>query len=234
MSSSLVSANLKFGEMVRKALGKAPDAEVHETGVPDVYVGRLQGLPLMLPASDLGRWLIADSATARITRPAAKCLVMVLESPHVDEYDPTHCYTPWPANGVTGENIQSRALELAELLSVPLDIGLILFNAIPYQCSQGNSRPAKEWKVRRDRIFAHAWEQDATKSLFRARLNHWVAPGDVVVNCCTAGLSCKPKLRDLVETEIVGSLGNTVTRFRMHHPASWIKGKPLSKCLVNA
>lgn len=234
MSSHLGLADLNFGEMVRQALGKAPDAAVHEIRAPDVYVGQLRELPLMLPTSDLGRWLTADTATARSGRPLAKCMVMVLESPHVDEYDPAHCYTPWPANGMTGENIQGRVLELAELLSVPLDIGLILFNAIPYQCSQGDSGSAKEWKVRRDRIFAHAWKQEATRSLFRARLNHWVSPGDVVVNCCTAGLKCKPKLRDLVEKEIVDLLGSTVTRFRMHHPSSWIKSKPLSKCLIPA
>lgn len=234
MNSHLGLSDLNFGKMVRQALDKAPDAAVHEHSVPDVYVGQLQDLPLMLPASDLGRWWAADTETARSARPAAKCMVIVLESPHVDEYDATHCYTPWPANGTTGENIQSRVLELAELLSVPLEVGLILFNAIPYQCSQGNSGSAKEWKARRDKIFSHAWKQDATRSFFRARLKGWVLPGDIVVNCCTAGLKCKPPLRDLVETEIVSLLGDTVKRVRMHHPSSWIKRKPLSECLILA
>lgn len=231
MSSDLSwDADLKFGEMVRQALGKPPAALVHEIRTPDVYVGRLQDLPLMLPANVLGRWQSADTPLARVGRPADRCLVMVLESPHVDEYDPTHCYTPWPANGSTGSNIQSRALELAKLFGVPQETGLVLINAIPYQCSQGKA--GKDWRLRRDQVFEHAWRQEATRALFRARLKHWVRPRDVLVNACTKGPSCKPALRDLVEAGMTGLFDDTVRRFRLHHPSSWRDAKPLASCLI--
>lgn len=214
-------SHLNFGEMSRRALRKAEPGEVHEIRCPDVYVGRLCDLPPLLRTDHLGRWQFSDSADARHTRPDCRCVVMVLESPHVDEFDPTHCYTPWPANGLTGAAIQRNALQMSEVLKVPRDTGLVLFNAIPYQCSQVRIGKKSEWKERRDLIFSHCWAQDATKALFRARLRHWVKPGDVVVNACTAGLQSKPKLRDLVEAEMTGLFGAAVIRFRMHHPAGW-------------
>ena len=214
-------SDLTFGEMVRCALKKPATAVVHEIRCPDVYVGRLRDLPLQPPTDHLGRWQFSDSAKARGARPDFECVVMVLESPHVDEFDPTHCYTPWPANGSTGGALQRKAVQMSEILNVPLDTGLVLFNAIPYQCSQGSAGKKSEWKERRDLVFSHSWAQDSTKALFRARLRHWVRPGDVVVNACTAGLQSEPKLRDLVEAEMTGFFGSTVTRFRMHHPAGW-------------
>ena len=214
-------AKLSFGDMVRQALGKAPADHVCEIRCPDVYVGRLADLPPQSKPDLLGRWQTADSDTARRGRPAGRCVVMVLESPHVDEFDPTHCYTPWPANGKTGYRLQSRALQLADLLGVPPDTGLVLLNAIPYQCSQVVSVSDRAWKERRDRVFVHVWAQEETRALFRARLIHWVQAGDVLVNACTAGLSRGPKLRDLVETEMADLFKGAVTRSRMHHPSGW-------------
>lgn len=218
---------------MRRVSKKAATAAVHEIRCPDVYVGRLRDLPLQLPTDHLGRWQFSDSAAARGTRPDFRCVVMVLESPHVDEFDPTHCYTPWPANGSTGGAIQRKALQMSEILNVPLDTGLVLLNAIPYQCAQGSAGQKTEWKERRDVVSTHSWAQDSTKALFRARLRHWVKPGDVVVNACTAGLQSEPKLPDLVEAEMSGLFGTTVTRFRMHHPAGWHR-KHLADHLLNS
>ena len=226
-------SELNFGEMVRRALKTAETVAVHEIRCPDVYVGRLRDLPLQLPTDHLGRWQFSDTALARGTRPDFRCIVLVLESPHVDEFDPTHCYTPWPANGSTGDSIMRRALQMSEILNVPLDTGLVLLNAIPYQCSQASADKESEWKERRDLVFSHSWAQDSTKALFRARLRHWVKPGDVVVNACTAGLQCEPKLRDLVEAEMTGLFDATVTRVRMHHPAGW-RRKHLAEHLLDS
>jgi len=228
------NSELDFEEMVRCALGREATAGIHSLRCPDVYVGRLRDLPYQPPSNHLGCWQLADSATARHGRPDFPCLVLVLESPHVDEFDPTHCYTPWPANGPTGRSIGRYASRLSALLDVPLDTGLVLLNAIPYQCSQGNGGGGSEWQQRRDAVFSYSWEQASTKALFRARLRHWVRSGDIVVNACTKGLPrTKARLRDLVEAEMTKALDTTVTRFRMHHPAGW-RWSDLAKHLLDS
>jgi hypothetical protein len=173
---------------------------------PDVYVGTIDKLST---ESAEGCGILRFAAGERsTTRPDAPCLLLVMESPHVDEFDASKGdYVPWPANGKTGQAIQKRTPKLAVDLGLPSEAGLILLNAIPFQCSLGSqdtpasgSKPSVNWRKRRDEVFRQVWNSGG-RELFLDRLRSWHCRGDTLVNACTRGRSGKP-LRDLVEEAI--------------------------------
>ena len=134
-------------------------------------------------------------------------LILVLESPHVDEYrKDLRGPTPAPAKGRTGLSIRRQLGSLLEFvrprLCEPLE--LLLVNAVQYQCSRGQLLTCYRSKVNRDRIFRHFFgtQPKATGKEFRSRMSGYVKEGDVVINCCTAGVTKKP-LRDLVTISLV-------------------------------
>jgi hypothetical protein len=146
-----------------------------------------------------------------IKRPNSPCLIMVLESPHVDEFKDE----PGPAKGFTGEMIRKY---LPDALGRPLleGMGLLLLNAVQYQCSLGSNTV-----VYRDRIFRATWSQGG-KEDFLARFQSVVMPEDWVMNCCTKGndFEINTPLRSLVELAVRQTVPQVQTIRRMH-PASW-------------
>lgn len=147
------------------------------------------------------------------------CVLLILESPHKDEYDGA---SPKPANGPTGCNIAKHLLNVNGL-SQYSDHGLVLINAVQYQCSRG--KPPKD---HRDACFRHIWENGG-RADFIDRLKAIQSPGDVFVNACTRGTREKPlneQLRCLVHSavlEIAGLLD--AEPYRRNHPASWRRKK---------
>jgi hypothetical protein len=138
---------------------------------------------------------------------------MVLESPHRDEYKDHQ--KPVPANGQTGRNIR-RYLPCIPHVK---EMGLVLLNAIPYQCSLGEKDRAF-----RDRIFSEIWQQGG-KTCFESRLRGTFSNGDVVLNCCTKIVDLKSEkyLRELIDEVILGvELGCPV--IRRSHSVNW-RGK---------
>ena len=171
---------------------------------PDQYVGRLsqifgrQDFPERLPV---------------VMRPNLPCIIMVLESPHIDEY----IGTPGPAKGFTGEMIRlhlQKALPIEEIGGY----GLIVMNAIQYQCSLGVSTD-----FFRDRVFRASWNLGGRESL-GIRVERLYRHGDVLVNCCTKGkdYGVNTPLRLLVEGELRRVLPG-VRSIRRLHPSSWRK-----------
>ncbi len=148
------------------------------------------------------------AASERTTQP---CIVMVLESPHVDEF----IGTPGPAKGFTGDMIRNHLLEALRGLNHD-GFGLILINAIQHQCSLGT-----DTSLHRDVIFRAVWAEGGREN-FCSRLLSVVLPGDIVMNCCTKGndFEANYPLRSLVEASIRDTLPSTVNVRRMH-PASW-------------
>lgn len=169
---------------------------------PDQFLGFIGGLlgkprfPMRIPAQ---------------SRPPGDCVIMVLESPHVDEFSGEL----GPANGATGEMIR---LHLEESLGFHrmADYGLVLVNAIQHQCSLGANTV-----VYRDRIFRAVWSNGGEQD-FRNRMVALFRPGDVLVNCCTKGndFEIHPPLRNLVEMALRAALPNVESVRRMH-PAAW-------------
>jgi len=169
---------------------------------PDQYLGSLAGI---LEKSDFS---VRIPAALRPTQP---CLIMILESPHIDEFNGAL----GPAKGFTGEMIRQH---LRQSISLPNleDFGLILVNAVQYQCSLGVSTERY-----RDSIFRAAWDAGGRLN-FGERIKQLVRTGDVVVNCCTKGndFAINTPLRSLVETEVRRVLPG-IRSIRRMHPASW-------------
>lgn len=151
---------------------------------------------------------------ATTKRPAGlSCLVLILESPHKDEFNAT---PPVPANGITGTNIRSYIMQV-EGLAAYSEFGLILMNAIQFQCSLGAPTDCF-----RDDIFRAVWvDDDLGRSNFQKRLRDVFISGDVIVNCCTKGKK-KPYLRDLVQ-EAIDKINNKEFKKvkRRNHPSCW-------------
>ena len=169
---------------------------------PDQYLGSLNEI--------IGNNIFPTRQSVT-TRPNNPCLIMVLESPHVDEFKGEH----GPANGLTGEMIRKHLLEAIDLSGVE-GMGLVLLNAVQYQCSLGSNTV-----VYRDRIFRAVWCQGGREN-FQARFKTVFKHGDMVMNCCTKGndFEIHTPLRSLVELALRQAMPHIKTIRRMH-PASW-------------
>jgi hypothetical protein len=169
---------------------------------PDQYLGMLSGI--------IGKphFPLRVAADERTEQP---CLVIILESPHIDEF----IGDPGPARGFTGDMIRNYLHESINLQEVD-GFGLVLINAIQHQCSLGNST-----SEHRDKIFRSVWARGGQEN-FEARLRSVLRPGDVVMNCCTKGndFELNTPLRSLVEASTRLQFPEVQTVRRMH-PASW-------------
>lgn len=180
---------------------------------PDRYAGLIANL------ADKADWSDAAHGNPDI-RPPHQCVLLVMESPHIDEYSAKFFYTPWPANGPTGKRIRQRIA--AAGLPITADTGLVLINAIPFQCSLGKSPIGKD----RDTVFRLAWERGG-RAFFQSRLMHWYREGDLVVNACTVGKDGHRPLREDVEDAIEDAVPDAL-RFRRYHPFSWFNAARVS------
>lgn len=195
----------KFEQIVNQAVS-LQGRPVETRACPDQFLGLVRELTTL------------HSFSKRVPahqRPDHSCVLLVLESPHVEEF----IGEPGPAKGATGGMIRQY---LAAVLGRPhiQDHGLLLVNAIQYQCSLGTNT-----KVYRDRIFRAVWANGG-KSDFCNRIITRFRPGDVLVNCCTKGNDFEvfDPLRNLVEAALHEAIPNVVS-LRRTHPASWFDAK---------
>jgi len=135
---------------------------------------------------------------------------MILESPHKDEFFGGGAA---PANGNTGSNIKAWVADESLGFNTK-DFGLILMNAIQYQCSLGC--PTSYY---RDDVFRDVWSNGGSND-FLERLDSVYHRGDVVVNCCTKG-NGQPSLRRLVQTAITAPQSDFGVVEQRNHPSSW-------------
>jgi len=138
------------------------------------------------------------------------CIILIMESPHIQEYIDIVA----PAKGRTGGYIRTKFNSVVGFDRYS-EYGLILMNAIQYQCSLG--KPTTQF---RDEVFKFAWNE-VGESNFRFRLRNTILENDVVVNCCTKG-HYVPYLRTLVQSAIENELQNDMNRIlNRTHPSSW-------------
>lgn len=170
---------------------------------PDQYVGKIKDFNNDFPVRKSAHERPKDT----------RCLIMILESPHIKEFKGE----PGPAQGNTGGLIRKHILEV-EGLSAYSDYGLILINAIQNQCSLGY--PTAFY---RDQVFIHAWEKGARED-FVNRLYNIYQDGDLILNCCTKGSGKvkKQELRRLVQVSIPIKMKPV---FRRTHPVSWFSSR---------
>ena len=172
---------------------------------PDQYVGQISDLN----APGNRDFPVRQPAHARPNDQPA--VLLILESPHVDEFG----RTPGPAGGVTGRNIRAYLQMVLSTLAVS-GYGLILMNAIRYQCSLG-----ADTSYYRNVVFTEVWNSFGQAN-FRKRLRLTYREGDLVVNACTMGENLNPndELRRLVERAILDVVRRP-SDLRTYHPSFW-------------
>ena len=179
-----------------------------ETGrCPDQFVGHIHEL------SGRETFPVRKPIAAR---PKEPCVILVLESPHRDEYvsKPGGPEAPCPANGQTGRNICSH---LGRLQAPQyLHSGLILMNAVQFQCSLGAAP-----EIFRDSVFRGVWSSSGRADFMQRLRDHYV-DGDLILNCCTKGKADSDGLflRDLVDEAIREAIPAAEVKC-LPHPASW-------------
>jgi len=171
---------------------------------PDQYVGLKSEIET---GGHFGHRVPASERPHRLA-----CVLLVLESPHTSEFGTE----PGPAKGRTGANIVRFLREVPGLHDTER-FGLVLVNAIQFQCSLG--RPTSEV---RDTVFRKAWDNGG-RTDFESRLRALYRVGDYVVNCCTRGQSEKIHLplRALVQRAMASVLPENTVVLRRNHPSSW-------------
>lgn len=193
--------DLNFEQIVEKTMPWDGNP-LEKRSCPDQYLGTLNEI------IERTSFPLRVAATERLTQP---CVVMVLESPHVDEF----IGTPGPAKGFTGDMIRNHLPKALRGLNLD-GFGLVLINAIQHQCSLGT-----DTSLYRDLIFRAVWAGGGQEN-FCSRLQSIVRPGDLLMNCCTKGndFETNVPLRSLVEASIRNALPS-ITSIRRMHPASW-------------
>jgi len=175
---------------------------LEERCCPDQFVGVISEIQ----SSGFTR----DSASKR---PAdLPCVLLILESPHTSEFDES----PGPAKGPTGNNIV-RYLHQVPGLQDKGDFGLLLVNAVQFQCSLGF--PTSKF---RDAVFLDVWSNDGRPD-FERRFQTLYRDGDCVINCCTRGRAraASDHLRTHVQRALVDMLPAIPEILRRNHPSFW-------------
>lgn len=195
--------NVNFSRIASEVIASSSRL-IESRSCPDQYMGSLSQI--------LGRQTFSERSLATM-RPNSPCIIMVLESPHVDEF----IGDLGPAKGFTGEMIRMHlrtALPIENLSAY----GLIVMNAIQYQCSLGVNTD-----LYRDRVFRSAWAAGGRESL-GDRVEQLYRYDDIIMNCCTKGkdYQVETPLRMLVERELRRVLPG-VRSIRRLHPSAWRK-----------
>jgi hypothetical protein len=170
---------------------------------PDQYVGEVRAIE--------SRRALAERGPAEQRPQSQPCVLLILESPHIREF----IGDPAPAKGPTGFSIATRLRSVPGLESVD-SFGLLLMNAIQYQCSLGLPTT-----VARDDVFLEMWRLGGSENFIK-RLKELFQPGDIVVNSCTMGKARQPtdQLRIQVQRAIESALPGAPV-LRRTHPAAW-------------
>lgn len=184
------------------SLNLLPGRKVEARLCPDQFVGRVSEI---------------EAAGAIVSRRPASCrpegtgLLLILESPHIKEYEGQ----PAPAQGTTGRHIATFTRQVPGLEATAA-LPVVLVNAVQHQCSLG-----KPTGYCRDRVFIAAWFNGG-KADFVARLKALYRAGDLVVCGCTKGNGSTPtnQLRQLVHQAIQEAIPGALV-LRRTHPSGW-------------
>lgn len=158
-------------------------------------------------------------------------LVLLLESPHKDEYD-VYGNPLRPANGRTGTNINNLFAKqinnnnlIINTLQNNIAYRVWIVNAIQYQTSGFNQLQAlgkiynQSWRIVRNNVFKTLWKKETIFNLqadLVHRLNQ-IAPS-IIINCITGGKN-KNGLRMLVEDGLRNN--NLISSALYYHPSYW-------------
>lgn len=136
---------------------------------------------------------ITKSNLVNIKNQDEKIIVIVLESPHIDEFNKNKfSVAPAPALGSTGCKLDKYFYEIINecFKKYSIEKGkyhVILSNAIQYQCSL-----LTDTDIFRDRVWLKLWLSRNFKSEFINRLQ--IYEPDIIINLCTEGSHKKDSL----------------------------------------
>ena len=148
-----------------------------------------------------------------------KSIVIILESPHKDEYDVNDMPIA-PAQGDTGDQIEDK---ICEILNLALFDGvlsneeyrIILINPIPFQTSLfmlHKQSISGVYKTLRDKVWSALWSNCEIYKTEFVKLIQELNP-IMLINCCTAGVKGNIALDEF-----------PYSKFEIDHPSSWWKG----------
>lgn len=184
------------------SLGFLPRHEVEARHCPDQFIGCVSEM-------EAAGCIVSRSPAS--CRPESGSLILILESPHIKEYEGQ----PAPAQGTTGKSI-AKFIRQVPGLEATAALSVVLVNAVQHQCSLG-----KPTKFCRDQVFMAAW-LDSGRVDFVARLKALYREGDIVVCGCTKGKGSTPanQLRQLVHEAILDAIPGALV-LRRTHPSGW-------------
>ena len=172
---------------------------------PDQYVGKIsafneQNYYSRTPENnDIFDYSQEELQIKKSFKSIKKIFLLILESPHVAEYNEQKAKngyreireSPFPAMGTTGRNIVSLLSNVNfAYRKLIRERQLILMNAIPFQCSLGNTLGKNMENVAlRDKVFSKVWK-DFGQRFFEERFGFLLNDAlqgktIVIVNACT-------------------------------------------------
>ena len=149
------------------------------------------------------------------------CILIILESPHFDEYDTITHQAKGPAYGTTGKWFEKNFLNILNNSNVVLDKNLIydiiFINSVQYQASQG-MKPLK--LLIKDKNWLSFWHKGFNADLCK-RIRTFNR-NTIIINACTYG---GKKLHDRVHSVLYCAyqkhIGNTNNLYQSYHPSTW-------------
>lgn len=140
-------------------------------------------------------------------------VVILLESPHRDEYD--YSFKPiGPAQGVTGNNIEKFLKELCESLNLDKnkEYLFILMNPIQWQCSLGSFYDKILIATFRNNIWSELFKK--YKEEFKSQIELYNPT--IIINACTRGR--KSRVMEVINKTLILS---NAKKFHCYHPSCW-------------
>ena len=177
------------------------------------------------------KWVFCGLFQKKLSSNKIENLVLLLESPHKDEYD-IYGNPLRPANGRTGTNINN--LFAKQINNNNLKINILqnnivyrvwIVNAIQYQTSGFNQLQVlgtiynQSWRIVRNNVFEALWNNETIFHLQEdlvGRLNQISA--SIIINCVTGGKN-KNGLKMLVENVLKNH--NLKSSDLYYHPSCW-------------
>lgn len=189
--------------------------------IPDDYVGSFTYPPTPTPTPNNSSLLwfhkdvrkLNEKNLGRKAMPNEYNIVIVLESPHKNEYNTDFRH---PAIGSTGNNLNNYFKGLLDTLNNTIQNNtkchVYLMNAIQYQCSLGYHT-----SIFRTEIFNSMWKHHKKDEDFLDRLKDFYP--NIIINLCTK----TDNLQDIVQEKINEFVNNnkTISLYKGTHPSSW-------------
>lgn len=151
------------------------------------------------------------------------CILVVLESPHFDEYDAISHQAKGPAVGSTGKMFEKHFLSIINgknnliKLNQNLTYNIIFVNSVQYQASQG-TKPLKP--LARDRNWLSFWHQGFNADLCK-RVSAYGC-NTIVINMCTYGQNfLHNRVQSVLRCTYKKHGLNINNLYQSYHPSTW-------------